>query len=124
MMTSVPIELNLKEMLPTIRKAVTEKSLQCYNEFDGYVTPSYCGPCAVGVCLSEKDRSYCDTREDAYAIGSMIVTGYIKAPADQIEDFIKLQRSHDRACRPNGEEKAEFIGKFEELVTTLERKYK
>lgn len=117
----------IKEMLPVIRKAYEDKTLQMFQPYSFVACPSYCGPCAIGVCMTEEQRHAADNSAcDSYAIDSLISEGVIAENAlSEEHDLVSLQRAHDVAfnCSHKGL-KGECIKTFGELLTTLEEKYK
>jgi hypothetical protein len=127
--------LNLKEMLPTIREAFDNKSLQMFTSPSNtteLVRCKYAGPCAIGVCLSEEDRAIFDAGVNTSAWTLLSNTlgeeaNLFVAPENQHDDIADLQTSHDAATRAKADYSeyyyTERVARFEALLKKLEEKY-
>lgn len=117
------IELNMKDSLPTIRKAFDEKKLQMFVERSAACSPIYAGPCAVGVCMTEQEQAFCDNRSE-YSISSLMNDEIVIVPDNEYEDFSTLQMRHDAACIGIDHENYPVrLSDFEEFLVSLEQKY-
>lgn len=125
------IELDLKEMLPTIRKAFDAGKLQMQNvksdDAQGMAC-LYSGPCAIGVCLEPEQQAFLDSQsnENGSDIGQLIEDKHIHVHPDQGEDLCDLQERHDgvvSAIAYHGIDSSEQFEAFETLLKRLEAKY-
>ena len=119
---SNPVRLDLREMLPTIQRAVTERTLQCYPE-DRARWCAYSGPCVIGACIPEEVRRDWDSRENFKGPGliAMFSEGHARCPEDQQEDLINLQVAHDMAVHDHPGRPR--LVEFESMVSQLCAKY-
>ena len=121
-----PVSLDLREMLPVIAAAVSERALQCYQplaENEESFGCFYSAPCAVGVCVDADTREFFDQlRENS--VDALLERGAAECPPEQLDDWILLQDQHDSASRerPSGLETAAHA-MFEEFVAGLTAKY-
>jgi hypothetical protein len=126
--TEFRIHLDIAKMLPIIREAFQNKTLQMFTRTDSFERCSYLGPCAIGVCLSEEERSILDSGEKTdttYSIATLITEGYATCdPETGASDIAKLQRLHDIASRLYASRKEERFKDFEEFLSSLEKKYR
>lgn len=121
------IQLNIREALPKIREAFDNKTLQMFVGWEsGQDAPkaTYSGPCAVGVCMTEEQRKYCDSL-DIYSIRSFFDHRVVETPIEERVHFIDLQSMHDMAHlganHPEAHE--DRIKTFEEYLISLEKVY-
>jgi hypothetical protein len=123
-----PINLDLREMIPVVRKAFDEKSLQMFTAEPGQYGCLYAGPCAIGVCLPEDIREALDDGSETdhnYAADSLFIAGYFTCPEGQKDDIEALQYHHDRCVGPADEEdRTENIRRFGAFLSYLEAKYR
>jgi hypothetical protein len=123
-----PIKLDLQEMLPIVRKAFDEKTLQMFTAEPGQYGCLYAAPCAIGVCLPEDVRVALDDGSETdhnYAADSLFLFGYFTCPEGQGDDITRLQYHHDLCVGPpNEEDKANRISDFEAHLSYLEAKYR
>jgi hypothetical protein len=130
------VELDLREMLPTIRRAFDEKSLQAFTSDGSSGKCLYAGPCAIGVCVPEQYRARLDSLSSnpnprpasmlSTSIRSLLTFGFIRAPEDQHADLAKLQSAHDTIVRYKKIKASDIENKvstFERVLLDLEEKY-
>lgn len=79
--------------LPKVRAAYNAGELQAQKAKSG-TGCLYAGPCAVGVCFDPDTRVSLDKKLYG-SVRALIEMGLITAPADQEEDWIRLQDAHD-----------------------------
>lgn len=126
-------EFNLVDMLPKIREAFDNKSLQMFTA-DKLDACLYSGPCAIGVCLSEEMRDYYDniglkpfTNDDGgemwlcVSADDLVGEGVFSAPEDQRNDLVNLQHTHDMALGEGDDSRLHDA--FRDLLSELEQKY-
>jgi hypothetical protein len=104
------VSLELRTMLPVIRKAYDDQSLQLFIS-EGPCT--YAGPCAIGVCLDPDTRVSLDNHPTNTEIANLLMEGVVTAPEDQHQDLCLLQIEHDNGTAED----------FGDLLTRLEAKY-
>jgi hypothetical protein len=112
------MHLDLKTMLPVIRKAYDAGELEAQKS-SGNTSCHYAGPCAIGVCLPEDTRVSLDTlHEDGggTSVGKWFYRGVLSCPPDQRDDWEVLQLEHDNWTSS----KEDYFGI---LLKKLERKY-
>jgi hypothetical protein len=123
--------LDMREMLPTIRKAFDEKSLQMFKAEENEGTPGcfYSGPCAIGVCLDEDVQHYLDglsesLAEDSTDINTHFNEGRVTTGDDPI-DWVRMQIMHDGAIGwiSDHQRRDKAIKEFEKYLTVMEQKY-
>lgn len=105
------VSLDLRTMLPVIRKAFDAGELQMQTR-PGGLRCYYNGPCAIGVCLDEDTRVSLDELV-ASGIAFLFDHKYLTCPPEQREDWMELQFKHDEG----------HIRVFETLLSRLEAKY-
>lgn len=103
------VSLDLRTMLPVIRKAFDAGELQMQKN---HMACIYAGPCAIGVCLDPETRTMLDDAENT-AISDLLLAGTVTAPANQHEDLHILQFTHDNVT----------VEDFGEVLARLEKKY-
>lgn len=128
-MNTTPIKLDLVEMLPVIRKAFDEKSLQMFNQAQrDSMMCMYAGPCAIGVCMPEDRRAEFDVPFEEHAttgFGALVHFGRFIVSPDQADDIGQLQKLHDAAVTMSKFDDLEVLfGAFEDHLKHLEKKYK
>ena len=120
------INLNVKDSLPTIREAFENKTLQMFKP---YASPkdskcTYSGPCAVGACMTEEERTFCDDQL-WYGVYSLVNNNVIHTHHKDADVFAVLQNLHDSA-RLKIENVPEFdraVKLFGDKLTELEAQY-
>ena len=121
------INLDLKTALPQIREAFDSRNMQLFHDATRLGSACiYAAPCAIGVCLTEEERIFCD-EQDMPGIGSLIDDDLVQAPANQLQDMSDLQFAHDNAVSNNIIGKEEFyqecVRDFATKLAELEVKY-
>jgi hypothetical protein len=115
------IKLDIKSMLPVIRKAFDEKTLQMFTaSADSYC--QYSGPCAIGVCLTQDQQRYLDELADDSSIINYIAVGYVTVTGDA-SDLSTLQNLHDRCVTEIAVGQHESVEKFDYMLKQIEEKY-
>jgi hypothetical protein len=115
----------IREMLPKIREAYDNRTLQMFND-ERTDNPSYNGPCAIGVCMTQEQRNYGDDNEfSVYGVEELIDYGIlIGLSGSEIRDLSDLQSEHDSVLwTPPGPNKEEWIAEFGKMLSKLEKKY-
>lgn len=94
------VNLDLKTMLPVIRKAALNRELQFQNPNTDRSECLYSGPCAIGICLTPGQRALLDAPLLEEALDSSIQAALkraaVMAPADQHDDLNRIQALHDQ----------------------------
>lgn len=122
------LELNLKTMLPTIREAFDNKTLQMFTA-DEDAECLYAGPCAIGVCIPEDKRSYFDDYSGcgATGIGTLIDDSLIGVSEEERTAIEDLQSFHDAAVRwcfiKESDNYKDAVARFERELSRLEETY-
>ena len=116
-----PVKLDMKTLLPKVRKAFDAGLLQAQDPTNELKQCSYDGPCAIGIGMTPRNRKRmdgCDSVDGS--VGPLIVKGHIIVPDGQVHDFVELQDMHDGwVTSPRC-----YDGKdFSELLCRLEEKY-
>lgn len=114
----------LKEMLPIIRKAFDNEDLQMFRAGDFPQLWAYNGPCAIGVCIPDREtRDYLDSKEDS-SIDYLIDQGIVQVTNQhEVSDIVALQTFHDSVLIRTFDEGKSKIKEFENLLITLEDQY-
>jgi hypothetical protein len=128
MKAKIILDLDLHEMLPIIRKAFDEKTLQMFTHEPGKYGCLYAGPCAIGVCIPEPLRPLLDDgigTNNEFAALSLFENGSFVCPENQREDICELQQLHDVCVGYVVDEyQKDRIKDFGDLLERLEAKYR
>ena len=118
------IRLSMTELLLKVREAFDNKTLQMFTDPSG--VGSYQGPCAIGVGLTEEERVYGDNNEfHAYCVDDNVRAGIFIFPTPQeSRDAQLLQNAHDNSLTAIEENLAISRNEFEEVLKSLESKYR
>jgi hypothetical protein len=118
------INLDIRKMLPIIREAYDNHELQMFQE-GKHTGCLYTGPCAIGVCMTPKEREIADCGSDVggTAIRTLVDFKIITIPEDQQDDIVHLQNLHDNATLYDEEDRQSRIDYFGVLLASLEQKY-
>lgn len=117
-----PTMLDLKTMLPIIRKAFDEKTLQMFT-WRPREECLYSGPCAIGVCLTPEQRDefdHCSRYGGSASLTYLFSMDKVGCATGEKEDVIRLQRAHDFSI--GGYRKVNSAA-FENILIELEKKY-
>lgn len=73
----------------------------------------YSAPCAIGAMMTSDQRAQLvEAKQDARGIGTLVVEGFVSVPADQLDDFRRLQRAFDWS-----------VAEFDLVLAELKEKY-
>lgn len=126
MYRAVPLEL--KTMLPVIRKAFDEKTMQMFTQPDeeGPRLCKYAGPCAIGVCLTKSQQKRFDNSwrpDSSLAIRTLFQYDWAMADENEKNDIVRLQKGHDNSIGVCDNDRKKAIADFGLLLYTLEKQY-
>jgi hypothetical protein len=128
MTAKLRLHFDIRDMLPVIRKAYNEKTLQMFQpETPGGRACTYAGPCGIGVCIPEPLRPLLDSgacTDGGYSACTLFDSQHFTCEEGQREDIELIQELHDSAslARPHAWYDAR-AAEFGKGLTDLESKY-
>lgn len=119
----IAVHLSVGAMLPIIREALDNKTLQMFTAGEDSEC-LYSGPCAIGVCMTPDQRAHfdrCPLESSGTGIYGFLRSGAITT--DNAEALKELQSFHDAAVREVGIVRDKKINEFVDYLAQLEEEY-